>query len=82
MLPLALLFLAAGQPARAQDELAVAKDSIRIKVTVRGCYHGQECQAGDNFLSPEIEFQVYGSMPSGSLLWAEFAPTGKKPQKY
>lgn len=83
MLPLVLLFLSAvGQPARAQDELAVAKDSVRIKVTVRGCYYGQDCREGDNFLTPEIQFQVYGSMPSGSLLWAEFAPTGKKPQKY
>ena len=85
---LATLFLlaAAGQAAWAQDELAVAKDTLAIKADVWEISCGtrdleQGCVPG-NQLRLEIEFQVIGALPSGGQLWVEYAPTGKKPLKF
>ncbi|HEX9764053.1 MAG TPA: hypothetical protein VGA39_02110, partial [Candidatus Acidoferrales bacterium] len=72
---LATLFLlaAAGQAAWAQDELAVAKDTLAIKADVWEISCGtrdleQGCVPG-NQLRLEIEFQVIGALPSGGQLW-------------
>jgi len=81
-----LLLLVAHMPARAQDELAVAKDTLAINADVWEITCGtmdlkQGCVPG-NELRLEIGFQVIGALPSGGQLWVEYAPTGKKPLKY
>ncbi len=86
LLVVLLLLTVAGQPARAQDELAVAKDTLTIKADVWEISCGtmdlkQGCVPG-NQLRLEIEFQVIGALPSGGQLWVEYAATGKKPLKF
>ncbi len=78
-----LFLLATGLPALAQDELAVAKDTLKVEMRVLGCSaFDNRCVANDHYLLPNVMFQVIGAPPSGSQFWVEFAPTGKKPLKY
>ncbi len=80
------ILLAVHLPARAQDELAVAKDTLAVKAKVWEISCGTEdvkrgCVPG-NQLKIETEFQVIGALPSGGQLWVEYAATGKKPLKH
>ena len=77
---LALLLAAAVSPARAGDEITVAKDTIRMKVTQRSCFMGDGgCKGSDLILYPEISCQLNGALPSGAQPWVEFQATGKPP---
>lgn len=77
------LLTAAAQPARAQDEPTLAKDSVRGYVQVRNCNFGEaRCGRGDRIWFPQVEFRVNGPLASGSQLWVEFTPPGRKPLKY
>jgi hypothetical protein len=81
---LALLYvlLGAGQPARAQDQPTVAKDSIWVTVKGRPCSAQEKgCAPGDKLWFPAVEFRVNGPIPSGSQIWVEFTPPGKRPLK-
>lgn len=79
----ALILLAVGQPARAQNELAVAKDTLKVEARVLSCSAlDNTCVANDYYFRPNVTFQVIGVPPSGSQFWVEFVATGKKPLKY
>ncbi len=76
----AFFLLAAPLPAQAADELAVAKDTIRITVSQSSCFMGDEgCKKTDLVLFPELKCHLYGALPSGSQPWVEFRAAGNPP---
>ena len=83
LLPAVLLLVSTARPAQTQDELLVAKDTLKVEVRISSCKYGDsKCAAGDYYFRPTIGFQVIGTPPSGSQFWVHFSPTGKKPLKY
>ncbi len=78
-----VLLLSVYMPARAQAELYVAKDTLKIEARILSCSaFDNTCVTNDYYFRPNVTFQVIGIPPSGSQFWAEFAPAGKKPLKY
>ncbi|MDZ4806298.1 MAG: hypothetical protein SGI90_15675 [Candidatus Eisenbacteria bacterium] len=76
----ALLLAGNIHPALAADEMTVAKDTIRIKVTARSCTMNDEaCKGTDLILYPEISCHLNGELPSGATPWVEFRAAGKPP---
>ncbi len=70
LLAVLCLLTAAPQPALAQDEPTIAKDSVLVTV--------QKAHGGIYGWVPEIKFTINGPMPSGSVPWVEFGFAGKK----
>ena len=66
------LTVSAVQPASAQDQPAIAKDSVRATA------HTYSNDFSPTWL-PGVEFRIAGPLASGSQPWAEFSFPGKKP---
>jgi len=75
-----LLLAAMALPVLAADDITVAKDTIRIKLTARSCFSGDAgCKGSDMVVYPELSCQLNGALPSGTQPWVEFRAAGKPP---
>lgn len=70
------LLVAVSQPALADDEPTIAKDSVQVTARTNNVYH-------KNYdvwsWVPQVEFRVNGPIASGSQLYAEFTLPGSGP---
>ena len=66
-----LVVTALASIAGAQSHPLIAKDTIRAKT------HADDNANGNPWV-PELEFQVLGPLPSGSILWVDYGYPGKK----